>query len=368
MEISPGGSYYIGILPDGCRLCLEGAKAVLFLGGDCFSPEHCRWYCPISQERRRPTAVFIDEIPVKDYKTIKEEIEMIQGLGLSFTGGDPLYSSKKAQLVSKYAKKLKRDFGTEFHLHLYTSGLSFNKDIASELYSAGLDEIRFHPPPGHFQTLLPAFDFDWSVGAEVPGIPSQNQKEYIISLADFLRDHGGQFLNINEFEINQMNYDTLKLKGFSLLEETLAAVEGSREFYLDLLSSLAKGSLNIHFCPVSLKDSYQYRKRFFRRAETIHAPYEFITPDGLLYYLEIAGSLPLLKEFRVFLENEADVPTEMIGLIVEKEVLRVPYYFGENKEFLELLNNFGFKDVGFVESTPFSETYRDVCEYIPLDF
>ena len=36
----------------GCQQCLKGTKAVLFLNGICQNPEHCRWYCPISEKRK----------------------------------------------------------------------------------------------------------------------------------------------------------------------------------------------------------------------------------------------------------------------------------------------------------------------------
>ena len=82
--------FYEGSLPKGCELCLKGAKVVIFFGGECTRPEHCCWYCPISEERKNPNAYFVDELIYESDETIFEEIEAIGAKGLSFTGGDPL--------------------------------------------------------------------------------------------------------------------------------------------------------------------------------------------------------------------------------------------------------------------------------------
>src|SRR3989442_9724078 len=75
-------------------------------------------------------------------KVMEEAIE-IRGPGAGIPGGDPLDAVER---TCHYVRLLKREFGPEFHTHLYT--MSTDADKIRRLAEAGLDEIRFHVPPG----------------------------------------------------------------------------------------------------------------------------------------------------------------------------------------------------------------------------
>ena len=93
---SKGSTYYIkgrGI-PEGCNHCLKGAKTVLFLNGICQKPNHCFWYCPISEERKEKSSTFADEIKIYSKEDLLNEINVIDAKGMSITGGEPLFSTK----------------------------------------------------------------------------------------------------------------------------------------------------------------------------------------------------------------------------------------------------------------------------------
>ena len=77
-------------IPKGCKYCLKGSKAVLFLNGICQKPDHCSWYCPISEERRDKDVTFADEIEITTKEELLKEIKMINAQGMSITGGEPL--------------------------------------------------------------------------------------------------------------------------------------------------------------------------------------------------------------------------------------------------------------------------------------
>jgi len=77
-------------IPLGCKFCLKGAKAVLFLNGICQGPNHCSWYCPISEERKGKDISYADEIQMNSKEELLEEINKINAKGMSITGGEPL--------------------------------------------------------------------------------------------------------------------------------------------------------------------------------------------------------------------------------------------------------------------------------------
>ena len=58
----------------GCQECLKGAKTVLFLNGLCQNPNHCYWYCPISEERKNQSLMFANEIQISNKEEILYEI------------------------------------------------------------------------------------------------------------------------------------------------------------------------------------------------------------------------------------------------------------------------------------------------------
>ncbi len=356
---------FVGILPKGCQYCIEGAKAVIFFGGECTRPSHCSWYCPISKERKNPNAYFVDELHYDSDDDLFEEIEAIGAEGVSFTGGEPLITLEKTQRIAEIIKKLKERKGKEFHVHLYTTGIGLTEEKADLLYKAGLDEIRFHPPLNDFSSLKIALRFTWDVGAEIPAIPDAEYLEYVKKLAEFLKTNGAKFLNLNEFEMVDTNYEELEKKGFKIQENRLANVEKSKEMYLPLLKALSGPELSVHFCTVENKDSNQLRKRYTRRAHRIKRPYEMVTEDGLLYFLRIFGSEEKIKEFVGMLKNESGVPDKMIGKDNYPNSIDLPYFLSENQDFLELVKEYGLEGA-LIEGLPFRDTNFQICEQIPL--
>ena len=252
-------------IPKGCKYCLEGAKTVLFLNGICQKPDHCSWYCPISEERRGKDSTFADEIKIFSKEELWEEIKKIKARGMSVTGGEPLLNSnlEKTLNVIKYVKSVS---GKKFHVHLYTNGINFNEIIARELAKVGLDEIRFHPPKNNLSNIKLALNKGMTLGAEVPVIPEEEYLKDIESLIFYLEKIGADFVNLNEFEYCVPNSQYLKERGFKLKESSIASVENSRESALYLIQKIApKTSIKIHFCSIRAKDFYQLKNRYHYR-------------------------------------------------------------------------------------------------------
>ncbi len=268
----------IGSLPKGCRLCVEGAKLVLFITGLC--PRSC-YFCPISDQKYKKDVVYADEWPVRNIKQIIKEARLIDAKGAGITGGDPLCKPKR---TLAYIRKLKKEFGNSFHIHLYTSLDLIDEKILKKLYRAGLDEIRFHLDFNDvrlWNRLSLARKYKWKVGVEVPVIPKKERqlKDMILFL-----DRKVDFLNLNELEIADNRVNKLARLGYKTKNLLSYGIKGSEELALKLLRFIKKKNINfdVHYCTAKLKDKVQLANRIKRRARNIKKEYDMLTKDGTL--------------------------------------------------------------------------------------
>ncbi len=279
MEIDRSGSFY-NCLTEGCRLCYTGAKMVLFVTGIC--GRNC-FYCPVSYERREKDVVFANERRIEKDEDIIEEAISMDALGAGITGGEPLLRPER---VLHYIRLFKKKFGESFHIHLYTA-LAPEKEALISLRDAGLDEIRFHPPPDmcedivmtpYRDSIITAHKLGISTGIEIPSIKSD--LHLIISL---LEEVDG-FLNLNELEFSETNASELEKRGFVPENDISMAALGSRD-----LAGSVKGK-KMHFCSSVFKDAVQLRERFKRIAKRSARDFDEITDDGTLVYGIIDGN------------------------------------------------------------------------------
>ncbi|AHF79438.1 radical SAM protein [Thermococcus paralvinellae] len=316
-------SYVVGELPEGCKLCVKGAKLVLFTTGVC--PRDC-FYCPLSPWRREDVA-YANERPIKSIDDIIEEAKIQEALGAGVTGGDPL---ARLDRTVEYIKVLKENFGKKFHVHLYTTGVLATKENLKKLYDAGLDEIRFHPDlfnPNsklfkvEIENIKNAFDFDWDVGGEVPAVPGQGER--IRWFAEFLDKLGAKFLNINELEFSETNLRALINRGYQPISNESSAIKGSLELGLEILRwGEENTSLSYHLCTAKLKDAIQLKNRLKRMARNVAKPYMEITEDGTLKFA--IAEYEDLDELYNLLVEEADVPEEWLYLNRKKRRIEMP--------------------------------------------
>jgi len=359
-------SFYIkgrGI-PLGCKFCLKGAKAVLFLNGICQGPNHCSWYCPISEERKGKDITYADEIQMNSKEELLEEINKINAKGMSITGGEPLLELNLEKTL-QYIRYVKLKKGKRFHIHLYTNGINFDESIADELAKAGLDEIRFHPPKEKWHNIRNALNKGMRVGAEVPVIPDEDYIKYLEEFIIFLNKIGADFINLNEFEICFPNSESLKKRGFKLKEGSMASVVNSQETAFKLIKKLHSSvSLKMHFCSIMAKDYYQLKNRYLRRAKSIKLPFEVITEEGLLVFAQLEGKKKNLEEFHNILLSELTINQNLIAF--NGENIKIPFYISIKNDFISLLEEYHLQGY-IVEMTPFRiSRYQQITEKNPI--
>ncbi len=291
---------------------------VLFVTGLCSF--HC-FYCPVSDEKMYADVVFADEKRVERDEDVIEEARAIRAKGAGITGGDPLEAVER---TAHYVRLLKTEFGPAFHTHLYT--MSTDPEKIRILAAAGLDEIRFHVPPGlwsHPQTLgFPAAvrlakELGMTVGLEVPLIPER--EEDLVALIAWAESEGLAFVNLDEMEFSDANYARMKARGYEIKHELAYGVKGADQVALRLLQRPWRTT--IHYCTSGYKDAWQLRTRIKRRAQNVAHAWDVVTDDGTLVKGVIEGDG--LDGLLVDLARRHRVPEDLMGLDVSRHRIEI---------------------------------------------
>lgn len=287
-----------GKVAEGCRHCIEGSKMVLFVTG------LCKWncyYCPVSLEKKGLDVMYANEGRVRTDEEIVEEAVAMDATGTGITGGDPLLDIERTVHMIRL---LKNRFGKGHHIHLYTATIDPEKALV--LQETGLDEIRFHPPESAWTSMdrtrlretVAALSID--VGIEVPALPGKEKE--LNALISYAKDAGVDFVNLNELEFSESNWDMMDAYGYQVRDELSSAVAGSRETAMAVLK--ANRRMSVHFCSSTFKDGVQLRRRLIRRAEHTARPYQQVTEDGTivrgyLYAEDLRAAESRLREMGV---------------------------------------------------------------------
>lgn len=318
MRTLPGGSGYSGKLPVGCQQCAKGAKMVLFVSGICDAK--C-FYCPLSAGKKMKDVMYADEMPLSDMHDAILEARMIDAMGTGITGGDPL---KYYRRTSDYINMLKSEFGESHHIHLYT--ISGSKRAIDAVAEAGLDEIRFHPPEEIWSRMSnSAFknrikwsqDNGLSVGIEVPSIPMN--EEGMKSLIEFARRMDLDFINLNELEFSETNFEGLLGRGFTVKNDVESGATGSGELAMSMVKEYKDYA--VHYCSAAFKDGVQLKNRLKRRARNVARPIDVITKEGTIIRGIIQGEdlQEIVRELKM-----TGLDEDMIHLNLLRKRIEVP--------------------------------------------
>lgn len=280
---TPYHSLCQGDLPDGCKMCVTGEKLVLFVTGIC--PANC-FFCPLSEEKKMKDVIFANEKELSgseddqlDQMIVEARANKANGAGV--TGGDPL---ARLDRTCKMIRRLKKEFGKGFHIHLYTPLILVNEITMKKLYEAGLDEIRFHPSLSSekfWPRMEIAKKYPWHIGMEIPIFPDKLKETK--RLVDYCAEHKLiSFLNLNELEISELTIETFEKKGYEVTKRESYAIKGSRAAGRKIMLHAQQYNLAVHFCTTTLKDRVQMGNRIIRRADCEAWPFDIVDKEGLL--------------------------------------------------------------------------------------
>ncbi len=344
---------------EGCIQCQMGSKLVLFITG------HCHWmcdYCPLSETRREIDFMYANErkIEIGDWQAVIEEAKAMNATGAGITGGDPVMARER---VLEAAKILKAEFGSDFHLHMYTS-IPFKPEWADDFAAAGIDEIRFHflnlEANKYRETITACKSSGILTGVEIPCEP--DKEEELMELLETMRGMDIQFLNLNELEITVGNHDNMELRGFNLSTEITAGAAGSAELSIAMRDRVMAAKLgfpdpidgkvrdpygfHLKFCTATYKDSGQLRRRFIRRGEHTIAPHETLTDDGTLIFGALSSTPDEQNDWINEICRETGLPSRFLYWDELNSRIEMPLVVAE--DIAEIVD----ADVSIVEVTP----------------
>ena len=264
------------LIPDlpseGCILCFQGAKLVLFVTGLC---DRTCWYCPLSVERKDLDVIFANDREVSSEAGIIAEAEAMDALGTGITGGEPLLVRDR---VVSYCRLLKGHFGSDHQIHLYTGRAPTEEDLSA--LSGIVDEIRMHPPyevwdhimeTDYPQSARLAKEMGFAIGIEVPSLQGIASLKPMLPLLDFF--------NINELEWGETCANEMRRRGMEPTDDLHNAIEGAAGWAEEIT-----GDPKVHFCSSGFKDSVQLRMRLIRIATMTARTFDEITDDGTITY------------------------------------------------------------------------------------
>ncbi|HJJ29273.1 MAG TPA: 4Fe-4S cluster-binding domain-containing protein [Methanocorpusculum sp.] len=317
-------------LSEGCKLCYQGAKLVLFITGRC--DRDC-WYCPLSEERKDVDVIFANDRRVTTPKEAIEEAEIMDALGTGVTGGEPLLEIER---VVEFCTALKKHFGKEHQIHLYTGRAPTLEDLAA--LQGSVDEIRMHPPhevwskiteSPYIQSIKDAKELGFDVGFEVPSLQGLRHFFPVLDMVDFF--------NINQLEWGDANAEHMRERKLEPENPLCNAIKGSTKWAGEI-----NGHPKVHYCTSVFKDSVQLRERLKRIAMNSARPFDMITDDGTIMYGSMDPGNDL--EMIVSLMKPGSYYEEMEDGTIEldwQQMRKIPRKFGGERKIIERYPNNG---------------------------
>ncbi len=324
-------------LSPGCRLCGEGSWSCLFVNGKC----NCRcFYCPTEQDDVSvPMTNTVAFTKTADYVNYIEEFGF---RGVSMSGGEPLLTF---DTTIKFISAVKKKFGDNVHLWLYTNGTLATEEKMTRLKDAGLDEIRFDIGAANYNLAKAklAVNKIKTVTVEIPAIPEDVDimKQKLFEM----KENGIDFLNLHQLRLTPFNFKKLAVRNYTFIHGEKATVLESELTALELLKySFDKNiDIPINYCSFDYKNRYQRSAARKRNALKIKKDYESITENGFIRSTAAEAQSQIMQEqIQLFNKNEINpnlwfvdasksrlyFHSDLIGLVDFKEASLCLNYYG----------------------------------------
>ncbi len=280
-----GSKIYSGELSPGCRLCVEGKWSCLFINNVCNAG--C-FYCPTSQnDLSQPSTDNMVFRKPQDYVSYISEFGF---KGVSFSGGEPLLSFDR---TLEYLKALRRKFGNDIHIWMYTNGILLTAEKAAILAEEGLDEIRFDISANNYSLdkirlvsgKIPV------ITVEIPAIPEN--LGLLKQKAGEMVSEGVQYLNLHQLRLTSYNFENLLKRNYTFLHGARVTVLESELTALEMIRhTLTENiSLPVNYCSFVYKNRFQGLAARKIYSNYMKEPWENLTDSGYLRSIFLPGDL-----------------------------------------------------------------------------
>lgn len=270
-------------LSPGCRLCGSGEWSCLFINNKC----NCAcFYCPASQDEKGVPATNTVTFPApEEYAAYLKKFGF---KGASISGGEPLLTPK---LTLAFIRTIKKAFGSNIYLWMYTNGTLADSEILAQLRDAGLDEIRFDIGATSYKLdyLRRACGIIPTVTVEIPAVPEE--KELLQKLMPELAECGVKHLNLHQLRLTPYNFEKFIKRNYTYIHGERVTVLESELTAMELIKYGKENNINlpVNYCSFVYKNRFQAVGARRRNAAFIMKDYETLTGSGHIRTVSLKG-------------------------------------------------------------------------------
>jgi len=291
---------HVNALSPSCEFCLAGLNQSVPINEAC--TRDC-FFCPNQKGGNVKKITDFSRI----MRLCFEGVQIFKFRETGVVGGEPLIEPERAL---NYIRMLRRGYGNDFRIHLYTNGDRVNVTLLKQLKEAGLNEIRFNIAAVDYTTEkveLARKYFD-DVSVEVPVVPKDEEKlkQAMIKIEKL----GVKYLNLHELELWPTTIEDFTKRGYlrksgkieKFYIQQVYPVAGSEEAAFRLMEFALDNNfkLGINYCSSKGKKEVQHINKSINMANAQKRPHQKVNKVGLIetvvvYEPEVPQALKALR-------------------------------------------------------------------------